>query len=124
MFVRPSTRITLADVERFATATADTTASEPVTEITLPAGPAVPQIILDRGPTAHTSALRGPVLVAGAGGFIGGHVVRQLVDAGHEVRAVDVKPLDEWFQHHAGVESIVADLSEKDACDQLMPDMR
>jgi GDP-D-mannose 3',5'-epimerase len=64
------------------------------------------------------------VLVAGAGGFIGGHVVRQLVDAGHEVRAVDVKPLDEWFQHHAGVESIVADLSEKDACDQLMPDMR
>jgi nucleoside-diphosphate-sugar epimerase/lipopolysaccharide/colanic/teichoic acid biosynthesis glycosyltransferase len=120
MFVRPSTRITLADVP----GAARTRADEPVTEITLPADPPVPQIILDRGPTAHTSALQGPVLVAGAGGFIGGHVVRQLVDAGHEVRAVDMKPLDEWFQHHAGVESIVADLSDKHACERVMPEMR
>lgn len=38
------------------------------------------------------------VLVTGAGGAIGGHLVRRLVDDGHQVRAVDLKPLSEWFQ--------------------------
>ena len=56
------------------------------------------------------------VLVAGAGGFIGGHIVRALLDAGEEVRAVDVKPADEWHQHHAGATNITADLQRLDAC--------
>jgi nucleoside-diphosphate-sugar epimerase len=38
------------------------------------------------------------ILVAGAGGFIGGHLVRELVGKGHHVRAVDIKPLNEWYQ--------------------------
>ena len=39
------------------------------------------------------------VVVTGAGGFIGGHLVRALLQRGHtKVRAVDVKPLDEWYQ--------------------------
>ena len=37
-------------------------------------------------------------LVCGAGGFIGGHLVRSLMDDGHEVVCVDIKPLENWFQ--------------------------
>lgn len=39
-------------------------------------------------------------LVTGAGGFIGGHLVDRLLREDHEVVAVDVKPLDEWYQRH------------------------
>ena len=38
------------------------------------------------------------ILVAGGGGFIGGHLAKTLVNRGHEVRVVDVKPLDQWYQ--------------------------
>lgn len=40
------------------------------------------------------------ILVAGAGGFIGGHLVRRLLDEGHDVKAVDLKPTLEWEQVH------------------------
>lgn len=51
------------------------------------------------------------ILVAGAGGFIGGHLVKRLLARGDEVRAVDVKPLEEWHQIHTGAENLVRDLS-------------
>lgn len=37
-------------------------------------------------------------LVAGAGGFIGGHLVKRLLDGGHTVRAVDIKSISDWWQ--------------------------
>jgi nucleoside-diphosphate-sugar epimerase len=40
------------------------------------------------------------VLVAGAGGFIGGHLVGRLLEEGHAVVAADVKSIDEWWQVH------------------------
>ena len=52
------------------------------------------------------------VLVAGAGGFIGGHLVRYLRGQGFDaIRAVDVKPLDEWFQRDPDTESWCLDLA-------------
>lgn len=56
------------------------------------------------------------ILVAGAGGFIGGHLVGRLRQSGASVRAVDIKPLAEWLQVFDGVENEVADLSDLAAC--------
>ena len=56
------------------------------------------------------------VVVAGGGGFIGGHLVANLLSEGHRVRSVDLKPLDEWYQVHEDAENTVADLRLKDAC--------
>ncbi len=56
-------------------------------------------------------------VVCGAGGFIGGHLVKQLIESGVEVvRAVDIKPLDEWYQVTQGVESLSLDLKDKANC--------
>jgi len=59
------------------------------------------------------------VLVCGAGGFIGGHLVNKLFAEGAaSVRAVDVKPLEEWYQQNAGADNRVLDLKRLDACQQ------
>jgi nucleoside-diphosphate-sugar epimerase len=56
-------------------------------------------------------------VVCGAGGFIGGHLVKGLIANGVKVvRAVDVKPLDEWYQVTDGVENLSLDLKDKDNC--------
>ncbi len=55
-------------------------------------------------------------LVAGAGGFIGGHLVRALLAEGRVVRAVDQKPLAEWYQIDERAENITADLSRLPQC--------
>ncbi|MGV0795079.1 NAD-dependent epimerase/dehydratase family protein [Mycolicibacterium sp. XJ1819] len=57
------------------------------------------------------SGSRGTVLVAGAGGFIGGHLAKTLSEQGHQVRGADVKPLEEWYQVPEGVEARQLDLS-------------
>lgn len=57
------------------------------------------------------------IVVAGGGGFIGGHLVADLLRRGHSnVRAVDIKPIDAWYQVFPRVENVVADLKDKDAC--------
>jgi len=62
--------------------------------------------------------IRAPrVVVCGAGGFIGGHLVKGLLNRGvNVVRAVDIKPLSEWYQRTEGVESLALDLRDKRNC--------
>jgi len=55
-------------------------------------------------------------LVAGAGGFIGGHLVRSLLADGHEVVCADVKPLENWFQIFDTNQNYSLDLKEYQNC--------
>jgi nucleoside-diphosphate-sugar epimerase len=59
----------------------------------------------------------GLVVVAGGGGFIGGHLVASLKRQGYaRVRSVDVKPLEDWYQVIPGVDSQRLDLRKLDDC--------
>lgn len=56
------------------------------------------------------------VVVTGAGGFIGGHLVVALKKRGYDVRAVDKKPLNQWYQVTEGVDNHVLDLTIREHC--------
>jgi GDP-D-mannose 3',5'-epimerase len=60
------------------------------------------------------------IVVAGAGGFIGGHLVKKLVEEGHKLRAVDIKPLNEWYQVSEDADNLVLDLKLKENCYQAL----
>jgi GDP-D-mannose 3', 5'-epimerase len=61
------------------------------------------------------------VLVCGAGGFIGGHLVADLRRQGvKSIRAVDIKPFDQWYQKFDDVENFHLDLGEKEACEKAV----
>jgi nucleoside-diphosphate-sugar epimerase len=57
------------------------------------------------------------IVVCGGGGFIGGHLVGDLLRQGATVRSVDVKPLDEWYQLFPAAENLQLDLRGKENCE-------
>jgi nucleoside-diphosphate-sugar epimerase len=72
-----------------------------------------------------TEAKNDLVLVTGAGGFIGGHLVADLQRRGYSrVRAVDLKPTAEWYQVFPDVENVTLDLRDRGACLQAAKDAR
>ena len=60
------------------------------------------------------------ILIAGGGGFIGGHLAGSLLAKGHQVVVADVKRLDQWYQVHGEAENHVLNLEEKQACYEVM----
>jgi nucleoside-diphosphate-sugar epimerase len=64
------------------------------------------------------------VLVAGAGGFIGGNLIASLRQQGYtRLRAVDVKPLDQWYQQFPDIENLRLDLNLKENCERAVQDV-
>ncbi len=61
-------------------------------------------------------------VVCGAGGFIGGHLVGTLLARGEKVRAVDLKPMSEWYQTFPEAENLQLDLQELPACREAVKD--
>jgi nucleoside-diphosphate-sugar epimerase len=61
------------------------------------------------------------IVVCGAGGFIGGHLVADLLRQGHhKLRAIDCKPFGEWFQKFPEAENLQLNLQGAEACDQAL----
>lgn len=57
------------------------------------------------------------IVVCGGGGFIGGHLVAELLRRGHtNVRSVDVKPMKDWYQVNHDVDNLVLDLQDLPSC--------
>jgi len=71
--------------------------------------------------------MKSTILVAGAGGFIGGHLVKFLLNkygGQRRVRAVDRKPVPQWYQVDERAENWCRDLSDPVACEDVVVDCR
>src|ERR1017187_9259439 len=63
------------------------------------------------------------IVITGAGGFIAGALTRYFHDLGYtRIRAIDRKPLPEWYQRVPGVECLSLDLSEKENASRAVED--
>ncbi len=62
-------------------------------------------------------------LIAGAGGFIGGHLVKSLMNSGHEVVCADIKPKEYWFQIFEENSNFSLDLKEYENCLKVSKDV-
>ena len=64
------------------------------------------------------------ILVVGAGGFIGGHLVKKFIDNGNKVIASDIKPKEYWFQDFEKAENYFAtDMKDMNNCTKVTKDV-
>ena len=56
------------------------------------------------------------ILIAGAGGFIGGHLSKNLFNEGAEIVCADIKPFEYWFQFNENYKNFNLDLKEYENC--------
>jgi GDP-D-mannose 3',5'-epimerase len=60
------------------------------------------------------------IVITGAGGFIGGNLALYFKQRGFtNIRAVDKKPLYEWYLHVPGVQNLSLDVSHEDNCHRV-----
>jgi len=60
------------------------------------------------------------ILVVGAGGFIGGHLVKRLIENGNYIVATDIKPREFWFQDFENVKNYYSmDMKVEDNCKKV-----
>ena len=61
--------------------------------------------------------MKAKIVITGAGGFIGGHLVNYLFSKGYDdIVAADIKPMDQWYQRHDKAENISTDVSVHENC--------
>ena len=63
------------------------------------------------------------ILITGAGGFIAGHLIKKLLIRGNNIIAVDIKPLDFWFQKFKEVKNYSLDMKEYENCLKVTDDI-
>ena len=57
------------------------------------------------------------IVVCGAGGFIGGHLMQDLFKQGYRnLCGIDVKPFQQWYQYLPDTENLVLDLRHRETC--------
>ena len=62
-------------------------------------------------------------LIVGAGGFIGGHLSKRLLEENNIVLGADIKPLDLWFQKHEKSKNFSLNMQEYDNCLKMTKDV-
>ena len=77
--------------------------------------PTAPIVELDPPPDRNDQ-----IVITGAGGFIGGNLALYFRNKGFtRIRAVDKKPLHEWYLRVPGVESLCIDVSREENCHRV-----
>ena len=59
------------------------------------------------------------ILITGGGGFIGGHLAKTFIERGYKVVAVDIKPLNQWYQKFEKAENHCVDMGLREQCFRL-----
>ena len=78
------------------------------------------KVAVNEAPRAKKDEL---IVIGGAGGFIAGALTRFFHDQGYtRIRAVDKKPLPEWYRRTPGVECLCMDLSQEKNCKRACED--